>query len=330
MKYLYLSFIVVLTIQLSAQNPLTSTKVPIVGDIEAYKYADTSGIMAGSAGTNQNWNFSGIVFSPTAAISSATYVTASSAPNASLFPSANIASNDGTNYSMFATSSSSLVFLGSAEPTPSNCVVYSNPFTYITFPFAYANSITDTHAYSSGGINANGSTTTTADGTGTLTLPGSNVYGNILRIKINFVIIYSGSFTGTYTSTQYAWYSPVNKFPLLTVNNSTFSSAFGTNIDKSVQVNYQLALPISEIQQAPSSFELFPNPAHGIVNITLNSTGKEEFIIYNSLGEVCKVVSTDNTMNDSRTINIEGLTSGIYYVKLKNSKKETAKKLIIE
>jgi hypothetical protein len=330
MKTIYLFLCIILCFCLNGQNPLTSAKIPVIGDIEIYKAADTTGIVQGPSGLNQNWNFSGIVFSPSTTVNTTTYVSPSTAPNFSLFPSANLASTNGVGYyGMHVTTTSSWNYIGDADPTPSNCNVYSNPYLILTYPFAYGASLTDTHASSGGGLNANGSSTITADGTGTVTLPGPTVFGNVLRCKQILKINYTGSFTATYDAVAYTWFSPVNKFPLMTIQNYTFASPAGTTIDKVVNVNYQLALAVANYDTAKEMFNIYPNPATDEINIKLRyPKGEERLLIYNALGEVCKeiLITADN---ESAKLNIQDLKSGVYFVKLSSDKESKTEKLII-
>ena len=330
MKKIYFStFLYLVLLTSNAQNPLTSAKIPVLGDVETYKDADSTGITPGPAGINQNWNFSSIVFSPTAAVSSETYVASSSAPNASLFPTANLASTDGLgNYNMFNNTASSVSFVGNAVATPSDCNVYSNPFLFLNYPFAYGATINDTYASSGSGLNANGNTTMTADGTGTLVLPGPVMYTNVMRVKMTMNVTYSGVFTGTYSGVYYAWYASAQKFPLLTVQTGTFSSSFGTSIDKTVRTNNVLALGVENYSGVKEMFDVYPNPASDEINIKLLYPKEDNQItIYNTLGEVCKNLQIKG--QETTKLNIQDLKSGIYFIKLNSEKDSRTEKLII-
>lgn len=329
-KIYFFTFLYFVLFNSNAQNPLTAAKIPVLGDVETYKDADTTGITPGTAGINQLWNYSSIVFSPTAAVTVDTYTTPSSAPNAGLFPTANLASTDGMgNFNMFSTTASSMSYLGNAVATASNCNVYSNPFLFMSYPFAYGSTINDTYAFSGSGLNGNGTTTMTADGTGTLVLPGPTIYPNVMRIRLIQSVAYTGAFTGNFFGYYYAWYSSTQKFPLLTIQTSTFSSSFGTSIDKSVDVNNLLALGVENYSGVKEMFELYPNPASEEVNIKLLYTKNDnEITIYNTLGEVCKTLHINGTQ-DITKLDIKDLKSGIYFLKLNSEKDSRTEKLII-
>lgn len=74
---------------------------------------------------------------------------------------------------------------------------------------------------------------------------------------------------------------------------------------------------------------LYPNPATDFVNIELPNTSRAfNAIIYDSMGrEVSELyTSEENTMR----LDVSGISAGIYYVKISEGTKSTAKKLIIK
>src|SRR5437868_520731 len=100
-----------------AQYTITASIFPVAGDVEVTWDADTNGVVIGSAGTNQIWNYTGITLSPTVAAKSNSYVAKTSAPNNASFPSANLASTgDGINYG-FSYYGSNITNYGSANAT---------------------------------------------------------------------------------------------------------------------------------------------------------------------------------------------------------------------
>ena len=79
-----------------------------------------------------------------------------------------------------------------------------------------------------------------------------------------------------------------------------------------------------------SNFEkvaVYPNPTKGEVNI--NNVSLDKVTVYNSLGQLVKTVNLDSA-NTNNTINLAGLSKGIYYIYLINQDAATAKKIIVE
>ena len=78
-------------------------------------------------------------------------------------------------------------------------------------------------------------------------------------------------------------------------------------------------------------FNVTPNPSFGIFTITVNSTEYQfnKLSIYNLLGkEIMSEVITNN--NFKKVINLEGLTKGIYLVKISGANQTLFKKVVIE
>lgn len=71
-------------------------------------------------------------------------------------------------------------------------------------------------------------------------------------------------------------------------------------------------------------FKVYPNPASNILNIEFSNSNKTEIEIYNILG---KRVFT-KIINQSQSINIESLITGIYILKITQGKATVSKKLI--
>lgn len=78
-----------------------------------------------------------------------------------------------------------------------------------------------------------------------------------------------------------------------------------------------------------ASFEIFPNPAHGVVTISnlLNDGSAKSIHVFNAEG---KVVKTFFTENNSIQFLSNNFTSGIYFVKVIQQNTQETVKLIIE
>ncbi|MDI9339663.1 MAG: T9SS type A sorting domain-containing protein [Sediminibacterium sp.] len=81
------------------------------------------------------------------------------------------------------------------------------------------------------------------------------------------------------------------------------------------------------------SYGLIPNPAKGnaTVNVKLINAGTIDVAIYNMVGQVAKTIKTNGEVGENTiNVNLEGLSSGVYMVKVAVNGKVTTKKLIVE
>lgn len=77
------------------------------------------------------------------------------------------------------------------------------------------------------------------------------------------------------------------------------------------------------------NFILFPNPATSEIAVQSGSIKVQSIEIYNSLGEKVHAIS-ETSGSDPEIINVSKLSSGIYFVKVFDGKKQYCKKAIIE
>jgi len=229
---------------------------------------------------------------------------------------------------------------GSSNPTLT--IVYQDPEVIANLPFTFAGFSTDTYSasYTSGTVSVvrTGTISVLGDGTGTLYLPASQTYPNCLRLKLNLT---QKEVWPTYTSTinvlQYVYFNSSNKQSLLAVGQTTFAASTTTTTFKGkiVSVNDRaLYSGINELKGNETNFSLYPNPASNTANIWFVPINTESYdlSITNSLGQTVRSTSYPNLNPGTYNIavDLKGLPSGIYYVKLKDSKQEGVKKLIIE
>lgn len=300
-----------------AQHTLTAAFNPAIGDVESYINLDTAGLFLGSSGVAQTWNYTGISTGTNAPYSN-TYVAMSSVPNNSLYPTGTIAIDIGVAgyHYVYSNMSSKVEWLGAAQPTASNCSVYSDPEILYTLPFTYGSSSFDTYSNTA---STTGTTTTTGDGTGTLQLPSGN-YSNILKITI----IEQTSGPITYATNRY--YSALSKFPLLTINSATI----GSIIYKSGLVNTSVALAISRLSEI-HGLNFFPNPVtDGELFITDEKNEIRSVSFINVLGQTVKTISFGNNTIDNKKVDVNELAKGVYYLRLDSNQGILIKKIVIE
>ncbi len=77
---------------------------------------------------------------------------------------------------------------------------------------------------------------------------------------------------------------------------------------------------------------MFPNPATNQFNITFSErlNGQDIFVnVYNSLGQEVLTKKFDNSGNFNQAIDIAGLSSGMYVVKIGDGSVSSTRKLIV-
>lgn len=86
----------------------------------------------------------------------------------------------------------------------------------------------------------------------------------------------------------------------------------------------QSFLTTREGTRETQEFALYPNPAHDMIHISGNQSGKYSFKVYNSMGQ--NVITTAE-----KTINLKGLTSGEYFLNIYDDKNSLieSKKFIV-
>ena len=71
---------------------------------------------------------------------------------------------------------------------------------------------------------------------------------------------------------------------------------------------------------------VYPNPARNMVNVQSNST-IERLSIYNHIGQA---VTEQYVNNTSASVNVDGIKSGVYIIRIETTNGYTTQKLVIE
>jgi len=246
-------------------------------------------------------------------------------------------------YTFFNNTNSSYGIVGDAAmlygfPIP---LKFNSADILYQFPMNYGNTGNSYADYSMGledfgYISKEVTRSNTVDGWGTLTTP----YGTfeVLRLKsevIEFDSIYLDSLgigLPIYREyTEYSWLAKNQKIPLLQITSS-FGGVLVTYVD-SVRSTPSAINNNSLI--VSDNLNVFPNPAHDIVNISFDlfSNSDIEIDIYNLSG--IKVANNKMGMHMPDRINIEmnlrnyGLNNGIYFLKIVSGNQHVMKKVVL-
>lgn len=101
-------------------------------------------------------------------------------------------------------------------------------------------------------------------------------------------------------------------------------------------INATLADPCSTLHinenLSENKISIFPNPTDGLVNVHFenkNNLDKISIKVYDMIGKLIFEKMDVELINNSFSINLENLTSGIYFINIQRNNKSTSKKLII-
>ena len=327
---------------IQAQTLTKAYNEPAAGDIHLTMDYDSTTAIPRNTGANQQWIFSSLVSSTTAATSS-TFVAASSVPFSSYFSGATLAEDDGsgdyTFYKSASTPTTQFEVLGFGSPaSPSISITFTNSLVQYTWPFVYGNSFSDTHSGKASGSatgNYSGTSTVTASGSGTIVMPGSAHYSNILQIKSirKNAVSFTSPFPTTFTTTeiQYDYFEPTQKFPLLTVliDLEDFGGSGDTSI--TITANKIITVGITD-RNFDAQYAIYPNPAKDNFNVKLSNTSNKtcSVEIFNFEGQLVKTLNLGNDNTIEKKVSINDLSSGIYLVKTSLGENSSVRRLIVE
>lgn len=344
-KNCFISFFSLLGLGLlNAQNLTSTVHNPVAGDVFTTKSFDSTAVLPKQTGSGQTWNFSNCITSTNSPVTS-TYVNVASVPSASMFSGCNIVLDKGSgNYDFYQTSPSSLTLLGVKNGT-SSTIVFTNPLTFITFPFSMGNSHSDLAAGNmtintfTGTINYNW--TINGTGTGNLILPGNIIVSNILQSMGSATVsqllnVGFGNATITLNQKNYFYHSANIKQAILeiTYTSSTIQIPFGTPTVQTgfnITVNNNILTGLNE-NNFEATFQIFPNPGKNYFNVSLTNNSKDNCTIeiLNGAGIMVRKINLGNDSEINSTIDISELPDGIYMVKTNLGTRQSVRKLIKE
>jgi hypothetical protein len=345
MKKILFYLVLITTFSIKAQYTITASSVPTLGDIQQY-YIVNPITTAISSGTNQLWDYSGIVITPTITSdilkpyftsstpvpSSGTFVTLAATPGAPSYTDATIAEkatiNGADAFRYYKADTSGLELLN-AHVTPGGTL---HKIKLLSYPFNYGSSFT--HSLSN--IMGNSIVTATANGTGTLVVSGYTL-NNVLKVSMSHTC---AELIGLYGISELIkadfFYIPTEKFPVFIVSSRLYSPPHGAPSQYSIygRINPAFAMNVGLNEaELKDDFSIYPNPVNGQeiylkFNCAINSG---DIKIVNVIGETVQRHSIKNNAGDPElNLELDNLSPGIYFLKIKTPSFEGVKKLIVE
>lgn len=329
MKKLYvLIFALAAYSGLLAQPILNYSDVgPEAGDNFTVYTFDATSTPTGSVGAGMTWDYSTL----TGTSSSWSYVSKSATPYASDFTLATLAVDQGSGaYNYFTSNTSVLAMAGTHNG--SYAMEYTDIEEMMRYPMTYGTSFVDNLVgYGNPGvaIDRSGTVTVTADGYGTLILPGGTVT-NVLRVKV--VEDYSDAMmtsTFDYDATIYQWWVAGLHNPILSITNGVYA---GTAINPGYFMDPS-SVGIESPLLPEQSVNVFPNPAKDQLNVsyTVEEASEISLSITNMLGQQVRYMEMGTVSQgaNTTTLDISDLESGIYMVTIQTGQETVTRKITV-
>jgi hypothetical protein len=297
-------------------------------------------LVHGSGGANQTWNFNDLsaegssirsYIAPTSA-ESTTY------PGTTTVIVSNSTTGSTTSTSQIYTTSTGNIFsVTGLKSSGLNANFVTNNFTIGTFPMNYGYTNTDsnvsgTFVYTTFSGTLTGTSVTTVDGYGTLSLNdfGYGAYsGNVTRMKtvLNLSLNYILPNTGTVTQTTYSYYDATSG-----TNDPVFKSSTTTTVVSLLSINQtditlEKYVPPLNNQNFDFASLWITNPVGNTIQINTSIHIEDANIsVTDMLGKTI-FSSTNQTLTGSLEIPIS-LSKGIYLITITNEKGSVTKKLV--
>lgn len=258
----------------SAQLLIQTDILPEAGEnFASHVVSNATSLDPGSGGLSASWDLSNAHYSLDS-FKVKYSVVASGTPHAAMFPSANFAMKSYDNFDPMHVSYNYYLldtnlhyyYLGTKGGALTQ--VYSNPIEQFHFPFGYNNTAYDPFCFESTGGGSTfdycGNTMLHFDGVGSLTLPYGSFNG-VYRLRMERFAVDQASNDTSFT-TIYYWYKPGIHHPLATYES--FTGSDGVTVVTASLLS-QFVTSVNNVVRDQSA-NVFPNPFHQAVNITLD------------------------------------------------------------
>jgi Secretion system C-terminal sorting domain len=248
-------------------------------------------------------------------------VSPSVSASSSVFPTATVLMTNGGSDTMAYKVDANGIELVGLRTSFEGTVAFSNSAKELVFPCTFGTTWNDTYAlnYTASGfpVVRTGTINGVADGYGELQLPNA-IVPNVLRVKVRKTQQDQAAITSVYRSfDSYYYYSTDSRYPMLKLSRDTV--ILGGGSPAVTFVAEWLLGPgtgINDVDAASVSFEPYPNPTTGRVDLGLGQDELRSVEVFTAAGrlvrsEVKTIGSTANTVLD-----LTGLATGVYHLKV--------------
>lgn len=283
---------------------------------------DSLNINPGAAGAGAIWNFSAIATRS----SIVNNYSASVSTNTTAYPTASIAVGSSANDINYLSSNAGAQFYhgGPIVVSPvAASLFYTMPAIIAAYPMSLN---TSSSAAIAGSINVTtptaasgtfvGNSTTLADGTGTLNLPGGLTYSNVTRVVNSQTITFNILLTVTITQKSFEYYEPNIKGALFSIKTATFYTSFGAPTTQTFVTRFKGAAPTQTVNTSVSSnftsnttLSVYPNPSSSTVNFYTTNSEAQTVLVYDITG---KQVEKLNLTAGRVKLDVSSYNKGLY------------------
>jgi len=327
MKKIYFSLLSIFGVFAVNAQLTEANNAPAHGDTYTIYRCDSTTTSPGASGAGAMWNFASIT---TYSNLMRTYATVSLS-NPPTYTAANRGVSSATNDAAYlASSSSSLTYYGgniSVGAIVGN-ITYTSPAIYASYPMTLNTTATaaigGTLYIPSLSLNGSfsGNSSVLADGTGTISLPGTNsTFTNTLRVVTSQTLFINSTFaTATVTQINYNYYGSGIKAPVFTIStatavivslagNSTTTQTMVARNKDAVVVPTPTDVSVKEYYADNTHFTVFPNPSNTSVNFVSTLTEAKVVSVYDITG---KLVEKQNLNDGKVKMDVSSFNKGLY------------------
>jgi hypothetical protein len=330
MRKIY-SFIAALASVFTMQAQLTQANhAATAGDTYQMYQCDSLNINPGANGANANWNFASI----NTRSSVVQNYSATTSANIS-FPNASVTVSSGTNnVGFYSADANKLSYYGGTITVGGTLVAmsYTSPAIQAVYPMSLNTTTTNLIGGSLSAIGLPASFTGTSsvvmDGTGTLTLPGTNAtFNSASRVVNSQTINFNAGFvSGVVTQVTYDYYVGGIKAPAFTIMTSTLNASIaGTTTqtlvfrNKNATVTNTTTVGMKENKVAEALVSVYPNPCNAALNFKSSQLNNAYLQIFDLTG---KMVEQFSVQGDKLTVSTQNYANGLYFYKIQSASGE--------
>jgi hypothetical protein len=325
---------------INAQTLTQANNAPIVGDSYQTVTCSTVGINPGGNGAGQTYNFSSLTVLSNTATNSG--VTVASTGSASTYPSAGVSIQTGTSNAFYSSTSTAWLYWGGNITVGGQNVTmaYTSAAPFAAYPMTLgtttSSNVAGTNTSVAGAGTFTGVCSVTGAGTGTLMLPGGYNFNNVIKITTSAALSFTTPFgPGTYAKNNYDYYSPLSKYPLFSISNETITSGLGTTTETITLINnnYKTVGINEAANQTLNNVSVYPNPAKDNINMNFINENAENasYELMNVLGQTVRTQNIPVVKGETLyNINLAGIETGIYFIKLNVGAKKSVTKITVQ
>jgi Secretion system C-terminal sorting domain len=300
---------------INANAQLTqANNAPAGGDSYSTTVISSAVAGPGASGANANWNFS------TATIGTTVNPYVATTNTNTAFNPANITvSNGPADVSYYKSAATDLLYYGGNIQISflAATITYTAPAIIAKYPMALntASLVSIGGSISASGIPGtfNGSSSTLADGTGTLQLP-SKTFTNVIRVVTTQTINFSSiAASGTLIQVYYNYFAPGKKYPVFSINTSSANVGGSPSSQTVVTIASDYLSTVTGLNNnnnVISDLNVYPNPSSNIVNFTSANELAVSVSIFDLTG---RKLETTRFANGKSTMNTSNFASGVYF-----------------